>query len=134
MKTMLLKAELRTGLGKEAVKKVRKQKQIPAVAYGTDIKSTPITVSLDAFNQVVHTKAGENVVIDLTVEGLKDFKKTVVIKEVQHHPVTDLIVHVDFHTISLTEKIKVKVPVKTKGDALGVKEGETTAKFLSRFF
>lgn len=123
MKAMPLKAEFRKEVGKQAVKKIRAQKQIPAVAYGPGINTTPIIVRLDDFLKAIHTKAGENVIIDLTVDGVKNFKKTVVIKEVQYDPVSDAVKHVDFHTISLKEKIKVNVRIHTSGDAIGVKEG-----------
>ncbi len=123
MKTVPLKANQRGQAGKQAVKKLRAQKKIPAVVYGSGIKATPIDVSMDDFFRAVHTKAGENVIIQLTVSGPKTFEKTVVIKEIQHNPVTDAIEHVDFNAISMTEKIKVNVPLHIKGDAPGVKEG-----------
>lgn len=123
MKTVPLKAKQREGLGKQAVKKIRVEKRIPAVVYGSGVKSTSIEVSSDDFSRVIHTKAGENVVIQLAVSGHKSFEKTVVIKEIQHHPVTDVVTHIDFNAISLTEKIKVKVPLHVKGESPGVKEG-----------
>lgn len=123
MKTVPLKAKERKGLGKQAVKKIRAEQHIPAVVYGTEIKPTSLEVGSDEFSRVIHTKAGENVIIQLAVSGHKNFEKTVVIKEIQHHPVTDAIIHVDFNCISLTEKIKVKVPLHVKGEAPGLKEG-----------
>jgi large subunit ribosomal protein L25 len=123
MKTVALKATQRDGVGKEAAKKIRKENRIPAVVYGTGVKATPISVAKDDFFSTVHTKAGENVVIQLGVTGEKNFEQTVLIKEVQLDPVTDRVDHIDFHAILLTEKIKVKVPLRTKGDAIGVKEG-----------
>ncbi len=123
MKTVPLKANLRDGIGKQKAKQIRLNKQIPAVVYGHGIKSTPIHVGKDEFLKVIHTKAGENVIIQLTVEGPKTIEKTVVIKEIQHSPTTDAIQHIDFNAISLTEKIKVKVPLHVKGDAPGMKEG-----------
>lgn len=123
MKTVPLKASLRDGIGKQKVKQMRRNKQIPAIVYGHGIKATPIHVSKDEFLRVIHTKAGENVIIQLTIDGPQKFDKTVVIKEVQHSPTTDAIQHVDFNAISLTEKIKVKVPLHVKGEAPGLKEG-----------
>ena len=123
MKTVPLKAGLREQKGKQAAKKIRAGKQIPAVVYGSGIKATSIEVSADDFSKAIHTRAGENVVIQLAVKGAKSFEKTVVIKEIQLNPVTDAVQHVDFNAISLTEKIKVKVPLHVKGEAPGVKEG-----------
>ena len=123
MKTVPLKANQREKTGKGNVKKLRLEKRIPAVVYGDGIKTTAIDVGLDEFLRTIHTKAGENVIIQLTISGLKKLDKTVVIKEIQHNPVTDTIQHVDFNAISLTEKIKVKVPFHVKGESPGVKEG-----------
>ena len=123
MKTVPLKASQREQIGKREVKRLRADKRIPAVVYGAGIKTTVIEVGADDFFRVIHTKAGENVIIQLAVSGPKNFEKTVVIKEIQRNPVTDAMVHVDFNAISLTEKIKVKVPLHVKGDAAGVKEG-----------
>lgn len=123
MKTVPLNAKVRDGIGKQGVKEIRRQKRIPAVVYGHGTPATPIEVTQEDFFKVIHTKAGENVVIQLTISGEKNLEKTVVIKEIQHNPVTDSIVHVDFNAISLTEKIKVNVPVHVIGEAPGVKEG-----------
>lgn len=123
MKTVPLKADLREQKGKQAVKKIRARKRIPAVVYGSGIKATSIELSAEDFSKVIHTRAGENVVIQLTVKGPKSIEKTVVIKEIQHDPVTDAVQHVDFNAISLTEKIKVRVPFHVKGESAGVKEG-----------
>ncbi|OGW77520.1 MAG: hypothetical protein A3J52_03385 [Omnitrophica bacterium RIFCSPHIGHO2_02_FULL_49_9] len=49
-------------------------------------------------------------------------EKTVVIKEIQHDPITDAVEHIDFNIISLTEKIKVNVPLHVTGESIGVKE------------
>lgn len=123
MKTVPLKANRREQVGKQEAKRLRALKRIPAVVYGAGVKATAIDVSADDFSRAIHTKAGENVVIQLTVSGSKSFEKTVVIKEIQHDPTTDAIQHVDFNAISLTEQIKVKVPLQLKGEAPGVKEG-----------
>jgi large subunit ribosomal protein L25 len=123
MKTVPLKAEYRSGIGKTAVKKIRAAKNVPAVVYGKGINTTAIHVSLDDFVTTIHTKAGTNVVIDLNVDGAKKFRETVVIKSIQHNPLTEGVDHIDFNVVSLTEKIKVKVPLHVTGDAVGIKEG-----------
>ncbi|OGW88229.1 MAG: hypothetical protein A3A73_02230 [Omnitrophica bacterium RIFCSPLOWO2_01_FULL_50_24] len=122
MKTVPLKAEYRSELGKQKVKKIRAAKQIPAVVYGSGSKAMAIQVATDDFFRVVHTKVGENVIIDLKVSGPKKMEKTVVIKEIQHDPITDAVEHIDFNIISLTEKIKVNVPLHVTGESIGVKE------------
>jgi large subunit ribosomal protein L25 len=126
MKTIELKAQLREKVGKKATKAVRREGKIPAILYGRGLTSTPLAVSSKDFHQVTHTKAGANVLISLKMEGSKAKKETTcLIKEAQRDPVTDHICHVDFAAISLTEKIRVKVPlvIKDAEQAIGIKEG-----------
>ena len=126
MKTIELKAELRDRIGKKASKGVRHAGKIPAILYGQALKPTPLAVSQREFYRVTHTKAGGNVLIGLKIEGAKSKKETTcLVKEVQRNPVTDEIYHVDFAAISLTEKIRIKVPlvIKDAQEAMGVKEG-----------
>ena len=127
MKTIELSAEVREIVGKKAVKAVRKLGKIPAILYGRTVKPTALAVSQKEFHHVTHTKAGGNVLISLKVDGSTKVKKdtTCLIKDVQRNPITDEIFHVDFTAVSLTEKIKVKVPlvIKDAEQAVGLKEG-----------
>lgn len=124
MEKISLKAQLREELGKEAVKKLRRQGLIPAVVYKGK-NSLNIKIVDQEFLHAIQTKAGENVIISLQVEADKKSKGTrdAIIKEIQHHPVKDDILHVDFNEISLTEALTVKVPIAVKGEAEGLKEG-----------
>ena len=87
----------------------------------------PVTISVATKDLVkaLHTKAGENVILDLKVQDLKLKENTCLIKDIQHNPVTEHIDHVDFRIISLTDKIKVKVHVVATHaeEAEGVKAG-----------
>lgn len=121
MREINLKAKIREEIGKEAVKKLRHQGFVPAVAYKGK-NSISIKVPAKDFLDVINTKAGENVVINLQVEG-KKASRTVIIKEIQYHPIKGDTLHIDFNEISLTEAITVKVPIKVLGEAEGVKEG-----------
>lgn len=127
MKTVELKVELRESVGKKFTKKLRREGSIPAILYGRGIQPTPLIVNQKELHQATHTKAGANALITLKMEGGGKAKKdtTCLIKEVQRDPLTDSIYHVDFLAVSLTEKIKVKVPlaVKDAAEAIGVKEG-----------
>ena len=126
MKTIDLKVEIRSEVGKKPAKAIRRQDKIPAILYGRGIKPTPLAMPAKDFHRVTHTKAGGNVLISLKVEGDKQKKDTTcLIKEVQRDPVSDKIYHVDFAAVSLTEKIQVKVPliVKDAEKSVGMKEG-----------
>ncbi len=122
-KTLKLKAVKREETGKQYVKRLRLAKTIPAVIYGKEMKSAiPLEVNGKELETIL--KTGENAIITLQIEGVPGVsEKTVLINELQVNPVNDHIYHVDFHTISLTEKLKVKVPLHEKGEAPGIKEG-----------
>jgi len=126
MEKITLVARLRKGIGKEANNRLRKSGVIPAVVYKKAEGPKPLEILAKDIFSVLHTSAGENVIITLEIapeEGSKKKpeEKTVIIKEVQYHPIKGNVLHVDFHEISLTEKITVDVPLETKGEAVGVK-------------
>lgn len=124
MEKVTLSADLRMGIGKSEARSMRKIGKIPAVVYRGGKIGMNIQVDSKALWHALHTGAGENAIITLDIndEKGKEVKKTVMVREVQLDPVTDKLMHVDFHEISLKEKIKVKVPVIVKGEAKGVLE------------
>jgi len=128
MEKIFLDVENREECGKGGVKRLKKSGVVPAVVYKHGNKTVSIKFSKKALIKILHTKAGENVIITLKIakgkDGKKATEKTVMIQEIQTDPVKDEVIHVDFHEISLTEKIKVKVPVHDKGEAIGVKRDE----------
>lgn len=125
MATMQLAASVREKIGKEAVKKIRRAGFVPVSLYGHGMKALSLQVGVKDLYTALHTKAGENVVLNLNVEGVKLKESTCLIKEIQHNPVNDNIDHLDLMIISMNEKIDVKVHVVVlhAADAPGVKEG-----------
>lgn len=125
MAKLNLAAKVREKTGKQETRKVRSEGFVPANLYGHGMKPLSLQVGVKDLYLALHTKAGENVVIDLQVEGVKLKESTCRIKEIQHNPVSEAIAHVDFTVISLTEKIDVKVPVVIlhQDEAAGIKEG-----------
>lgn len=123
MKEVILKVKPREKLGKEQAKKLRKNGIIPAVVYGQETKTLPLEVESKSFNTLVRGGLGENVILTLVLDDEKDGKKQVLIREVQRDPVRGDIVHIDFHQISLTQKITIEVPIHLTGIPEGVKEG-----------
>ena len=119
MEKVILKADIREELGKEANRKLRAQGLIPGVVYKKGSKALSLKVDTKKFFNILHTSAGENVIITLQIKEKED--KTVIIKEIQYDPVREDMFHVDFHEISLTEKITVNIPIEPKGEPEGVK-------------
>ena len=120
MEKVILKAEARTGTGKRIAKDLRNKGLIPANVYKQGKAAMNLQISNDDLEKIIHTKAGENVIITLKIsDGAKD--KTVLIKEIQREPIKDGILHVDFSEISLTDVLKVNVPLVSHGEPVGVK-------------
>lgn len=123
MKQVSLTVKIREKKGKTANKKLRRQEWIPAVVYGRSKKPLSLEIPLKEFSKTLRGAAGSNVIIALSVadQASKAASRTALIKEIQQHPLSGNVLHVDFHEISLTEEIKVDVPVVPKGEAVGVK-------------
>ena len=118
-----LKANLREEKGKELNKKLRNAGMVPGVVYRKGEETLSLKIDSKSLSKVLRTEAGENVIIKLFVEGDKNkIERIVVIKEIQKDPVKDVLVHLDLNEISLTETLKVKVPIISKGEAAGVKQ------------
>ena len=71
-------------------------------------------------SDLIHHSASENILVDLAVDKAK---RLALVQEVQHHPLSGKVLHVDFHEVSDNEKVTVMVPVETTGEAAGVKTG-----------
>ncbi len=123
MDEIFLEAELREGKGRASSKDLRESGYLPAVVYFHGQDALTVKVSRGALLKLVHQHRLESVIINLKI---KDDKKTkgrpCLVKEIQYDPVREDIIHVDFNEISLTEAIKVNVPVQVNGEAVGVKQ------------
>ncbi len=119
-KQVKLKAELRTSVGRSAVRKLKARGIIPAVIYGGKDKAQPLQVAARDINTMMSHASGENVLVELEIAGEKS-SRTALVQEVQHSPVGGDIRHVDFHAISMDETIQAEVPLEPIGTANGVK-------------
>ncbi len=123
MKQVSLSVEARATSGKSSNKVIRRDGRIPGVVYHRGEASKSVSLSSKELSQILHSDAGHNALINLTVAGEAARKdpRLVVLKEIQNHPVSGHPIHVDFLQISLTEKTRFVVPIVLKGDAVGVK-------------
>ena len=125
MKAIDLGVKVREKSGKRYARNLRRGGIVPAVLYGHGMEALSLEVNARELSQVLHSKAGENVVVNLKAEGVDLKESTCLIKAIQHDPVTEAIQHVDFTVVSLTEEITAKIPVVVKhaDDAVGIKAG-----------
>ena len=117
MEELNVTASLREGIGvKGALSKIRAEKNVPGVIYGSHKEPISITVSLKDVEKII--KAGKNTIVEV---ALPNGKEQVLVKEIQYHVVKDTPIHIDFQRVSLTDKMNVVVPVKLIGEAADVK-------------
>ncbi len=122
MEKIILKAQVREETGKSSGSKLRKSGKIPGILYGH--KKDPISLVMDEHNirEIIHNAQTENIIINLEIEGVDIADMVTIVRDVQHHPVTGDILHVDFMRVAMDEKININVPVKIIGVAKGVVE------------
>jgi large subunit ribosomal protein L25 len=117
MKSLTIKGTKRTEISKQAVKHLRGEGKVPCVLYGGKENVHFASPILD-FKPLVYT---DNVhTVQLSIDG-SDYNA--VMKEIQFHPITDRIIHIDFLEIHPDKEVVIDIPVKVKGTSEGVKEG-----------
>ncbi len=125
MKEIKLDVEVRSQIGTRKIKKIRRENFIPCVVYGGEEKEpTPIRVGRAVYEHAMKTHRGQSVIFHLNImqgdKKLKDY--SAIIREEQHNPTSDQLMHLDFQRISLKDEIDVKIPIHVHGDAIGVKK------------
>lgn len=120
MSEIIVRAEPRTTLGKNANRRLRGQGRIPAVVYGRRMSPQAVTVDPREVDRILHSEAGHNTIFKLQVDGaLQD----VIIRDYQLDPVKDKLLHADFQAIAMDETMSFDVPVEVVGSARGVQLG-----------
>src|SRR6266851_2980456 len=121
MKSVALNAFPRTLARRAGAKRLRAAGRIPAIIYGRQAPPQNLEVSSKEMGDLIHHSLSENLLVDLAVKDDARPKRLALVQEVQHHPLSGKVLHVDFHEIAETEKVTVSVPVETTGEAEGVK-------------
>src|SRR5437867_201336 len=123
MKPVSLTASPRTLAKRAGVKKLRASGRVPAVIYGRRTNAQNLEIGLNEIEDLIHRSVSETILVDLVVEGGSQGQRLALVQEVQHHPLSGKVLHVDFHEVAENEKVTVMVPVETVGEAEGVKTG-----------
>lgn len=119
MDKIALKSKTRKELNKKA-KALRKEKKIPCVLYGPEIKeSLSLVVDYKEFKKV-YDEAGESTIIELNIDDKN--KKNVLVRDVQLNPLTSDFDHIDFYQINMKEKITAYVELNYVGKSKAVKD------------
>ena len=118
MKSITIQGVKREDLGKVATRNLRNAEQVPCVVYGS---GEPIHFSADekAFKSLVYTPDAHTATIELA-DGAKI---QAILQDIQFHPVTDKILHVDFYQLNEDKPVTMEVPVRLVGRARGLVAG-----------
>lgn len=121
-KQVKLSAQVRSHIGRSAVKKIKQQGLVPGVVYGAKQAPQHVQLSAREIGDVLSHATGENFLVELEISDAgKSSKGLALIQEVQHHPLRGDVLHVDFHAVSADEKIHAEIPVETVGESIGVR-------------
>ncbi len=117
MSSHKLQGEIRTITGKK-VRTVRADGYTPATVYGKGVEAQTISILTGELKKV-YREAGETGLIELEISGKKH---PVLIHTVQIHPITGVMLHVEFHEVNLKEKVHAEVPIELIGEPTAIKE------------
>ena len=115
----------RVETGSKVAKALRRNGKIPGIFYYKGEENIKLSFDRQTLLKTLH-KGGH--IFELDLEGTKQYA---MIKEVQYHPVTDEIIHLDLMRVRRDEKINISVPLVLEGEALGVTEGGVMMQSLS---
>jgi large subunit ribosomal protein L25 len=124
MAQFTLAARVRDEKGKQAAKKFRRENRLPAIFYGQGISSIMLTVDSHELDLILGKKAGENVIIGLQIESGKGIdSKTVILKDLNTHPVSRQHLHADFYEISMDKELTLDIVLHFINTPKGVVNG-----------
>lgn len=124
MKEFQLNGKVRETFGKKETKMLRKEGLVPCNIYGEKKNADGLpeaiafTIPANELRKVIYTP--HVYVCNINIEGTNH---VAIIKELQFHPVTDALLHVDFYEVNETKPITIGIPVKLNGLAQGVRDG-----------
>lgn len=123
MQQIILEAQKREVKGKSSVRKIRTEGLVPGIVYGKKAENLQVSIPLPALVKAMAQGAAHKI-INLKIDSSKKGdEKLCVIHEIQKDTFGQKILHVDFHHISMDEKITAKIPIEIEGTPAGTKEG-----------
>jgi large subunit ribosomal protein L25 len=109
--------------GTSNARRMRKTGSLPAVIYGADKEAVSVEINAHDFEQLFHHHASESLMTEIELEGEGNIR--VLVKDVQHHPVTSDLLHVDMMRVVAGKAMTVEIQLEIVGEAAGVKAGGT---------
>jgi large subunit ribosomal protein L25 len=119
-----LKTNIRTTTGNGPARRLRQKGLIPAVLYGPGTESVLLSVNIRDIDMILKKGRIGQALLNLVIPNNGETStKTVMVKELQLHPVSRNFLHIDFYEVAMDRKIMVNIPVTTTGKAKGVENG-----------
>lgn len=120
----VLDARQRQTRGKQAAKKLRKNKELPAVFYGPNTEPVKLAVNYPELERIIKQFSGENIILDLKIQSdTGSESKSAILKDLQIDPIKDSYLHADFYEISMDREITVNIPIYLVNTPVGVSNG-----------
>lgn len=123
LELLKIKAKLRETTGNSPARALRRMGEVPAVIYGPGKDTVLLSVSNKDLEDILKKGNIKQALLNIEIQNGSSHARTAMIKELQTHPLSRKLLHVDFYEISMDRKIKVKIPVVTKGIAKGIDSG-----------
>lgn len=121
MADLILKTDTTRELGTRPSRRLRREGRVPGVVYGMGGESVSVAVDARDLWSVLNTDAGLNALLTLEVDGDRQLG---LVKELQHHPIRNEVIHVDFIRVDADVAVEVEVRVVLEGDASAVTNEE----------
>ncbi len=123
MEFLEISAEPRKQTGKGPARVLRRAGKAPAILYGPDTEPTVITVDTMELETALKNASAGQLLFKIGIRNGEMVHRSAMIKEMQRHPLSGELLHVDFYEVAMDRKITVKVPVVTIGKSEGVELG-----------
>jgi large subunit ribosomal protein L25 len=124
MAQVTLSARVRNTKGKGAARKLRQNKQVPAVFYGPHAAATMLSVSYSDLKTLVKSTSSENIILQLRIESEKgEETRSVMLKELQADPIKPVYYHADFYEIAMDKELTLNIALHLVGTPPGIAKG-----------
>lgn len=123
MEKIDLQATVRKSVGNGPARVLRRSGQIPAILYGRGTEPVLLSVNTKDLEKILKKGNFGQFILNLVIQNGKKVTKPAMIKELQAHPLSGSLIHIDFYEIDMNRQIRVMVPVVIKGHSVGVEEG-----------
>jgi len=128
---IVVEVEERSDRGKNAARRMRAAGKVPGILYGMKREPFSVTVNPRRLEDILKLESGRNTIFQLALGG-GEKSRAAMIRDLQRHPVSDKVIHVDFVRVDLDKTVKVAVPIRLVGIPVGVKLDGGVLEFVTR--